>query len=313
MVINLQDRNLIVNYLQIFLRDVFGITLRKVSDLNDIALTNVYEITVNDPIKVTGSYNTQTYLSLALYMAFNYPNEGYPYKWEMSQESSSEWIAYPYEPSKLRLTLQTVAGKVSFPSKGTNETEDNYENQCREVYKKFYLMLPEEIVKSQDVYDYDGLLRYFLNAQMMSQCINGLESKEDVTDDTVRGCLVNVLVANLNSLAINPVAAQVPERVLAYVFNEVASSLSEEDEIYRVQKLLYSKIPREIAGKYDVPLKSTGKSTMDLVRECQQKFIDDYTRDGVTNLPSNYSGFKATGYFDPWTELMVRSKNGGDQ
>lgn len=78
--IHYQDKNLIVMYLQIFLRENMGAVVHKVTPRSK-SIKPYYEISSNDIIKVTGYWTPQSYTALALYMAYNYPNEGFPYKW----------------------------------------------------------------------------------------------------------------------------------------------------------------------------------------------------------------------------------------
>lgn len=93
MIINYNDNNLIVMYLQIFLKEVFGTTIEKITPRRK-SIAAYYQITTSTPIKVTGIYNVQTYSALALYMAYNYPNEGYPQKW--TKDSKGKWSATDY-------------------------------------------------------------------------------------------------------------------------------------------------------------------------------------------------------------------------
>ena len=88
MVINYQDRCLQVSYIQIFLKDYFGLTIEKQKSAR-ATQDNEYQLTSNSPIKVTGYYNLQTYSSLALWMAYNYPKEGFPQVWYLSE--SNQW------------------------------------------------------------------------------------------------------------------------------------------------------------------------------------------------------------------------------
>lgn len=92
-----QDKNLIVTYLQIFLREYSGLTVKKIVPKSK-SKKSYYIITNNDTIRVTGYYNAQTYTALALYMAYNYPNEGFPTKWKVSSSSNSEdiWSSEDY-------------------------------------------------------------------------------------------------------------------------------------------------------------------------------------------------------------------------
>lgn len=83
-----QDRNLITTYLQIYLRDYYGLTVHKVIKRNSID-PDEYELTLSDPIKVTGYLNNQTYSAIAMYMLRNYPNEMYPSLWQLN--TANQW------------------------------------------------------------------------------------------------------------------------------------------------------------------------------------------------------------------------------
>lgn len=91
-----QDRNLIVTYLQIFLKDNVGAVVRKVTPRSK-SIKPYYEISSNEEIKVTGYWTPQSYSALALYMAYNYPNEGYPLKWTKTElDGSVVWKSEDY-------------------------------------------------------------------------------------------------------------------------------------------------------------------------------------------------------------------------
>lgn len=89
MAIKYQDSNLLVTYLQIFLQKYFNTTVKKITPRKKSS-PSYYIITSTDELRVTGSYNPQTYTAISLYMAYNFPNEGFPRKWrETSKESWS--------------------------------------------------------------------------------------------------------------------------------------------------------------------------------------------------------------------------------
>ena len=83
-----QDKNLIATYLQIYLRDYYGLTVQKKIKRNRID-PDTYELTTSTPIQLTGYLNSQTYSSIAMYMVRNYPNEKYPTLWV---QDSGTWI-----------------------------------------------------------------------------------------------------------------------------------------------------------------------------------------------------------------------------
>ncbi len=101
--IHYQDNNLIVTYLQVFLNEYFNITvIKNIPKRKSEQIT--YEIVSSEPIVVTGYHNPQTYSAIALYMAYNYPNEGFPLKWslkyptaeEISSGNNVSWICEPF-------------------------------------------------------------------------------------------------------------------------------------------------------------------------------------------------------------------------
>ena len=96
--LNYQDKNLLVFYLQIFLNEYFGLSVREVTDKSVIEETgSLYEITDQDKIEVTGYLNIQTYTSIALWMAYNNPNEGYPYKWSSEVDAETGELKWKYD------------------------------------------------------------------------------------------------------------------------------------------------------------------------------------------------------------------------
>lgn len=300
MVINYQDKNIIIMYIQIFLKEHFNYTVHKVTPRRK-SLASYYEITNNDPLKVTGYHNLQTYSALALYMAYTYPNEGYPVLWK-------------------RVT-------------------DNSNNTNLWVSEDFY---------------YNG-------------------SNDDE--------LLNVIISNLENSLNYKGTVQIPERVLSYIFNEVVTENSTDDEILRIKKLIGDNLNYKEALKYT-------EEFSDQVKQIQQSLIDQYsvyaessvqkevlfsnniyyfqldkhlrnayikktdeelnyenktgltlyksiynpdtgvlsfdnkngaynlkvgeTRDVVlktlvqTELPQQFENFKVTGYVDPWTEVVIK-------
>lgn len=87
MVIKYQDSSLQVSYIQIFLREYFGLSVE--SAYNRETDSYDYFVTGSTPIRVTGHHEIQTYTSIALWMAYNYPNEKFPQVWS---KSNGEWI-----------------------------------------------------------------------------------------------------------------------------------------------------------------------------------------------------------------------------
>lgn len=111
MVIKYQDNNLIVSYLQIFLREYFSYTVRKVIPRKK-SEPFYYEIVNTEPLKITGYYNAQTYSSLALYMAYNYPKEGYPVKWTSVDNISWKSEDFFYDGSNDEELLKVISDNM---------------------------------------------------------------------------------------------------------------------------------------------------------------------------------------------------------
>lgn len=121
--------------------------------------------------------------------------------------------------------------------------------------------------------------------------------------------LYDVLTENLRLYQKDRNLIKIPDRVLSYILREVVTDQSSDDEIFRIQKLIYNpaKIPNEEIGKFSDSLR---KSVIDI----QEEFIKSHTYKIVENheltdktevrFPDNYEGFKVTGYIDPWTEVL---------
>lgn len=225
MTISLHDRNIIVAYLQIFLKENFP-------DARVYNEDGTSEVLNTKTLKVTGSYDYLTYMILSCYMYATYPREGYP--------RETVWTTVIDE--------KTGEEKVVFSMKDFDISNHS-----------------EEIEKGENP-------------------------------------LKNVILENINETCEKGYyqIVDIPERVLSYIFNEVVTSLSTKDEVFRVQKLIYApdKVPFNLAGDYEGVFEDTIKDT-------QQRFIDIHTyKDVGIKLPSNYEGFKVTGYCDPWTEVL---------
>jgi len=201
--IKLRDRNSIVSYLQIYLKTVYP-TPYLVNE-NSISPYN------NKELKVTGSYDIQTYLCLSCYMANYYPNEGFPYYYVKDGDDNIIKVEYGQKDP-----------------------------------------ITEEVKSLKEVLDYniDNLLK-------------------------------------INS------TYNIDERVMSYVFEEVVTDLSEEDEVFRIQKLIYGDkfVPKEYIGNYD--------SIRDYIKSVQSKRIEQ------GGLVGSYKDFKVTSYCDPWTERLL--------
>lgn len=293
MVINFQDRNLIVSYLQLILKETFGVTLTTSDSSLNYSLDKSYEITMNQPVKVTGTYDLSTYFSLALYMAFNFPNEQYPYRLDLFDHG---WTRFPYKPEELK-------NSINFTLKKIPNSQDSRWGTIDTVYQELYHDLSAE--DKLKYLDWDSLVRNF-NSQddLVDVCKGCLFEKRDFDDSDVRNCLVKILVANMKTSVTNHDALQVPERVLSYIFDEVVTPVSSNDEVFRAQKILYGeRIPVERVGVYDDQM-------VEDVKEIQTKFIsrNTFMIDGSTKiqLPGGFEDFKVTGYVDPWTETIIK-------
>lgn len=247
---------------------------------------------MNQPVKVTGTYDLSTYFSLALYMAFNFPNEQYPYRLDLF---NYEWVRFPYKPEELKNSINLIIKKLSNPKSGwTWET-------VSADYQEWYLSEKDKL----KYLDWDSLVRNFNDQDdLVDVCKGCLFEKREFNDSDVRGCLVKILVANMKVSITNHDALQIPERVLSYIFDEVVTPLSSNDEIFRAQKILYGdRIPSSRVGIYDSQM-------IEDVKEIQTKFVtrNTFTIGGSTKieLPAGFEDFKITGYIDPWTELIMK-------
>lgn len=134
--IKLNSRNLLVNYLQVYLKDYFGITLVK-SNTNLSYLTDDrYEISQSEEIKVTGRYNLQTYLSTALFMVYNYPNEKFPVRWDLRNETSTEWVETPFDSEKLYSTMNLLISEEYLSKNDNKVSQKTYDELVDSVIVK---------------------------------------------------------------------------------------------------------------------------------------------------------------------------------
>ena len=295
MTIKLQDRNLIVSYIQILLRDYFGVSLTSNISSNDSLSDIKYNITLNNPIRVTGDYNIQTYLSSALYMAFNYPNELFPIRYDIGT-SSTELLQTSFDQDKLKYTMDKVLDYVSKSTELVKITEEWY-NQ---------VIVGEGESKDTKVFNWSTLLKYFAddNEDNIQVKVYDMiyQGNTEYSKDDINESLVVFLSHNLSMVTFYNEVADINERIISYMLNEVVTPISEPDEVTRAQKLIYPEgIGYDRAGKYDGQM-------IDDVSKVQSDFISSHTnKDGVVSLPEGFSGFKVTGYVDPWTELIINS------
>lgn len=134
------------------------------------------------------------------------------------------------------------------------------------------------------------------------------DSFEYDPDNPDEESLINIISNNIINSSVNPITISVPSRVLSYILDEVVTPLSSDEEILRIKTLIYdSRVPRKNALVYDQEL-------INKVSGYQQQLINKYTLGtGVVELPEQYTGFKVTGYVDPWTERYIKEMvNNGD-
>lgn len=310
MTIQFQDKNLIVSYLQLFLREVSGLTLKITdSSVTDYSANTTYEITMSTPIAVDGTFTLQTYFSTALYMAYNYPKEGYPELW---YQDKGQWVSEDYAPDKLKSSVNLMIDGADEDS--LTDPEEFYNALLKATYDQTYEealssgLSESEAQKVADQYMSDNylswsqLLRYFENEEELIALIREKTyTSGEFSIDNLNKCLINILVSNMKLATVNPQSLRVTERVLSYIFDEVVSESSEPDEVLRVQKLMYPpNFPGKRAGVYDDIMRTD-------VETYQRNFIKGYTsKEGVIELPQGFTGFKVTGYVDPWTEWVIK-------
>lgn len=290
MIVRLQDRNLIVSYLQIYLSEYFGMTLNKVDSTRRQVVKDTYEISQSTPIKINGVYTEEVYTSVGLFMAYNYPNEHYPVRWDLKDLSTNLWEQTPFESDKLITTMNLILREClkskSFP--GTD---------MESLYNA-------AVSGHSDVLTYDVLLKYFegesqgLYEKVYLKYFN--KSDEYLPED-VNESLVLFLLNNLEQSKTNLEILNLDDRILSYVFEQVVTPISDMDEIFRVQKLIYPEgVSYNRAGVYD-------EKMLNDVKGVQRDFLSKYSSG---DLPEGYMDFKVTGYVDPWTEVLF-SRRGG--
>lgn len=275
MTINLNDRSLITSYIQIILRDYSGLSVKFPNDLGRDFIDDWYEVTSSSPVRVTGTYDLETYAAASLYMAINFPNEQFPYRYD---EVEGQIVKTPYDRNKLNSTISWIktwfSGSIS---------EEVYTGQN-----------PDFSV----VFDWTTLMRYFSSENSLKDCLKNNKSLSEIFNDTVLVFIVHNMEFSIEDKEVTSLS----ERVLSYFFNEVVTPISDRDEVYRVQKKIYDKIPKNSRGIYLDDMSER-------VKTIQQRFIDIHTvDDGETrrvNLPDGFEDFKVTGYVDPWTELLI--------
>lgn len=288
MTIKLQDKSLFVSYLQIYLKDYFGMSLIKST------VDSQYEISQNEPLKVTGRYTLQTYFSVCLFMVNNYPNEKFPVRWDLKDSNPANgWIKTPFDKDGFTLTVNMLISQGL--SSATQFTKADYQEVL------------DRVPNPKQYFDWNTLVRYFYEE---SDLLGLLKRKKSVTDEVtyedINQALIVFLSNNANQVEIDPEVVTLDSRIAAYFFEEVVTPSSDRDEIFRAQKLLYPTglESARLAGYYD-------KKMIEDVKQVQQSFIDLYTvlnnkGEEVLQLPEGYDGFKVTGYIDPWTEVIIK-------
>lgn len=291
MTIKLQDRNLIVSYIQVYLKEFFGISLTKKINSEFYNNKDSYEISQREPIRVTGLYNEQTYTSASLFMAYNYPNEMFPVRYDLKEDSINTWIKTPFDSQKLKLTMDYLIDKEAAKGK-TSFTEDDYNK------------IISQSGSPELYFSYEDLLRFFDSNDRLHEILSSRKDKEKYSKSDINESLVVFLSHNIDEGRFNTDATSINSRIISYFLDEVVSPMSDPDEILRIQKIIYHQgVTYDRAGLFD------DQMTED-IKKLQQSFIDLYTTESgdekVINFPEGYDGFKVTGYVDPWTELVIK-------
>lgn len=284
--IRLQDRNLLVSYIQTYLRDYFNMTLVRSKSKNS------YEISQSYPIRVTGQYTRQTYLSISLFMLYNYPNEKFPERWDLRNPTDpNSWIITPFDSSKLVLTMDMLI--------------QHSVGEMSEFSKEDYEQILKSLDDPQQYFSWDTLIKYFYNEDDMLEVLSDKTVSDEFSQSDVNHSLIVFLVSNLDQLDDNPEIADLNDRIPSYFLEEVVTSESPPDEILRIQKIIYPEgVEYSRAGIFDDQM-------LQDVTTAQENFLRTYTttsKDGTQQvvLPEGYDGFKITGYVDPWTEFVLK-------
>lgn len=275
MIINLNDRSLITSYVQIILRDFSGLSVKSPDDSRTRFTDDWYEVTSTKPIRVTGTYDLDTYAAASIYMIINYPNERFPFRYDMID---GKLVKAEFFKSKLEDTINWI--------------------------KTWYAGTVDEIVYEYNdpdfsqVFTWSEFSKYFIDMKRVESL---LDNEAEFNDYVIESALT-FIVHNMDlSLEVREVVS-LPERVLSYFFDEVVTPTSEKDEVYRIQKKMYPNLSKKYFGMF------TPQMTKD-IENVQKSFIDVHTTEvgGIktTTLPDGFDGFKVTGYVDPWTEMII--------
>lgn len=285
--LKLNDSNLIVSYVQIMLRDFLGLSIRSSEFVRSTSTfeTN-YEVTASYPVEVTGVYNEETYSAASLYMAINYPYEGFPVRYDSL--GNGQFIKTYFDLDLIKNTVKWIS---SWYSKVLNK--ETYENQT---------------VPDYEVMDWDTFNLYFSDIRSTRELF---DNKSGISG-FIKSAVLSFVSNNIDNSTESEVFTELPERVLSYFFGEVVTPQSSRDEIYRIQRKLYDDLPRGLYGKFTdlgdenekFPVSLAGK-----IRKIQKEFIDIHqiVSDGIvkSQMPDGFEDFKVTGYVDPWTELII--------
>lgn len=298
--ISLQDRSLLVTYIQDYLKEYFGINLVRRTQRYTRATKDSYEISQNSPLRISGTYTEDTYTSAAIFMAFNYPNEQFPERWDLKSPESTEWTKTPFDQTKLVTTMNHLINESVVTQIGPEITE--------EIYNTY-------VPSTNEYLTWDEIIKYFNNGS--SGLYDTLYSKEYSEDKNysqldLNSNLIVFLTHNLEVLPYQSRVVELNDRIISYFLDEVVTPSSSADEILRIQKLMYPDgISFDKAGKFfEKTVDSVGNTITNSMEQdvklVQQTFIDNYSVSGQFTPPEGFSGFKVTGYVDPWTEWIIK-------
>lgn len=275
MKIELNDRSLITSYVQIILRDFSGLSVKAPNDSGLKFTDEWYEITPSSPIRVTGTYDLDTYAAAAMYMLLNFPREQFPVRYDIEE---SKLVKTPFNKIKLQKTVSWIRSWY----KGDFSEDVYLENN-----------------PGDDVFSWETLCRYFSS---LDRLVALLDESTSTFGQFFRESALCFVVNNMEVSLVDRESVHLPDRVLSYFFDEVVTPSSTRDEIYRIQKKIYDKLDK---SEYGIFTDSMTKK----IEKIQQDFIDLHTvDDGIkkdTSLPEGFEGFKVTGYVDPWTEMII--------
>lgn len=300
MIIGSQNRGMLVTYIQAFLKEFFGVNLIKSVQYYARATKDRYEIRQSDSLRISGVYTSETYTAIAIYMAYNYPNEQFPERWDRRSEGSSEWVRTPFNQTKVTDTMNYLIETNFIDSIGDELTEKDYNKHVTDFSK--YLT-------------FDEICKYFDSALNVYDTLYSKKYSDvkKYTPEDVRNNLIYFLANNLDVFPYQNRSIEIGDRVISYFLDEVVTSASNPDEIMRVQELMYpDKLSYSKVGKFfSADIGANGEvirpSMEDDIKKIQQDFINKHTSSkGVFVPPEGFSNFKVTGYVDPWTEWVIK-------